>query len=168
MKKYLAMSLSIGIVAGLWFFTASKLNLMPWPAYIGWSVFFWEGANFEAVKRGFPAIVLGAVLGFITFYCIGLLPDLNTVNLIFASLMVCLLAFTMAFAQNIKIFQVASATFIGASHYFALRGHAVYLDDPLMAFLTAAFVTSIGLILGVISVWLGGVINKTVVKYEDY
>lgn len=164
MKKHLAMSLSIGLVAGLWFFIASSFGLQPWPAYIGWSVFFWEGANLEAMKRGFPAIMLGAVLGYITFWAIGTLGTLTTPMLIVASLFVCLLAFTMAIAQTFKIFTVASATFIGASHYFALRG---YIHNPLEAFLTAAFVTSIGLVLGIISVKLGALINKTIVKYED-
>ncbi len=58
------------------------------------------------MKRGFPAIVLGAVLGYITFWAIGTLGTLTTPMLIVASLFVCLLAFTMAIAQTFKIFTV--------------------------------------------------------------
>lgn len=164
MKKYLSISLSIGIVAGIWFFIASSLNLQPWPAYIGWSVFFWEGADWRAVKRGFPAIVLGAVLGYITLEGILLgIGGSGVAALIIASLMVSLLAFTMAIAQSTKLFAVASATFIGASHYFGLTG---YLDKT-PAFLHAAFVTSIGLILGMISIALGNFIEKNIVKSEN-
>ncbi|MDO5755702.1 MAG: DUF1097 domain-containing protein [Tissierellia bacterium] len=160
MKKYLGMSLSIGIVAGIWFFVANSLGLQPWPAYIGWSVFFWEGADFDGVKRSFPCIVLGAVLGVITFYCIGLLGDIPGpgVTLLLASLMVMCLAFTMTIAQTSSLFRVASATFIGASHYFGLRGYLPAMEG----FLNAAFVTSVGLILGMISVKLGAVFESKI------
>lgn len=161
MKKHLGMSLAIGIVAAIWFYVASALNLQPWPAYIGWSIFFWEGADWRAVKRGFPAIVLGAVLGYITLE--GILLGVGGSALlvgIIAACMVGVLAFTMAIAQTFEIFTVASATFIGASHYFGLTG---YLDKT-PAFLHAAFVTSIGLILGIISMAVGAQLNKIILK----
>lgn len=164
MKKYLGMSLSIGLVAGIWFYVASAFGLQPWPAYIGWSIFFWEGADFRAVKRAFPAIVLGAVLGYITLE--GILLGVGGSPLmvaIIAACMVALLAFTMAIAQVFPIFTVASATFIGASHYFGLTG---YLDKT-PAFLHAAFVTSIGLILGMFSIAIGGFINKNILKLTE-
>lgn len=163
MKKYLGMSMSIGIVAGLWFYVASSFGLAPWPAYIGWSVFFWEGADLRAMKRGFPAIVLGAVLGFITLEGIQLgLGGNALVASVIAACMVSVLAFTMAIAQTFEIFTVASATFIGASHYFGLTGYL----DKVPAFLTAAFVTSIGLVLGIISVTLGGIINDNILGID--
>lgn len=160
MKKYLGMSLAIGITAAAWFFVANAVGLQPWPAYIGWSVFFWEGGDVRAMKRGFPAIVLGAVLGVITFRCIGLLGNIPGPGmlLLFASLMVGCLAFTMAIAQTWEIFTVASATFIGASHYFALRGYLPELEG----FINAAGTTSIGLILGIISVTIGAPLTKMV------
>lgn len=164
MKKHLAMSLSIGLIAGIWFFVASSLGLQPWPAYIGWSVFFWEGGDWRAVGRGFPAIVLGAILGFVTFRGIGVLGNIPGpgILLLLASLMVGLLAFTMTIAQTWELFTVASATFIGASHYFGLRGYLPELEG----FLNAALVTSIGLILGIFSVSIGDRLNKIIMKDE--
>lgn len=164
MKKHLGMSLSIGIVAASWFFVASALGLQPWPAFIGWSIFFWEGADWGAVKKGFPAVVLGAVLGYITLEGILLaLGGSAIVIAIIAACMVGLLAFTMAIAQTFPIFGAASATFIGASHYFALTG---YLDKT-PAFLHAAFITSMGLILGMISMAVGAALNKVILKDEQ-
>lgn len=161
MRKFLGMSLAIGLVAGIWFFIASALGLEPWPAYIGWSIFFFEGGDFKAVKRSFPCIVLGACLGYLALE--GILLELGTSSLliaIIAAIIVGILAFTMTIAQTFPIFSVASATFIGASHYFGLTG---YLDKT-PAFLQAALVTSVGLILGMISVRIGGVLEQKIEK----
>lgn len=62
----------------------------------------------------------------------------------------------MTYTQTIPIFSVASATFIGCSHYF---GTGSLFD--------AAIITSVGLILGFVSVAIGGFLNKNIIKPQE-
>ncbi len=143
-KKFLGWALAIGITAGSWSFVSSTFNLTAWTAFIGWSIYFFEGGNFAACKRSFPCIVLGALLAYVTVYILGAWKPPVPIP----AILIGLLAFTMTYAQTIPIFGVASATFIGCSHYF---GSGSLFD--------AAILTSVGLLLGLISTAIANVLN---------
>ncbi len=151
MKKYLGMSLAIGITAGTWAFVAETFGLTAWPAFIGWSIFFFTGGDFNACKKSLPCILLGAVLG---WAAASTQIALGTSG-VTSALVIVVLAFTMTIAQSLPIFSVASATFIGCSHYF---GTGSLFD--------AAVITSVGLVLGIISVYIGSFLNKKVLKID--
>lgn len=159
MKKFFNISLAIGITAGSWAYLTNNLGVIPWPAFIGWSILFWEGANMKAVVRSLPNIILGALLGALTLY----VQIHWATSALAASLAICVLAFTMTFAQNLKPFCVPCAIFVGCSHYYALSGVGQVNGFSFTAFWHAAGITSCGLIPGLVSMALESSINKVLV-----
>lgn len=151
-KKNLGNSISVGLLSGVWAFIAEKLGIPAWPGFIGWSVFFFAGGDFKACKLSFPCLVLGPLLAYLTVFT---QTTLNTSG-ISSAIVVVGLGFAMTIAQSFPIFQVASATFIGANVYFALGNNL----------LQSIVITSIGLIIGFISVKFGDILDSKILKKE--
>lgn len=151
LKKHLGWSLTVGLIAGLWFFVSAKLELTPWTAFAGWSVYFFGGADMNACKKSFPCIVLGGVLGYATVYAIGALKT----DLILSSVLVIILAFVMTYAPTISLFEMAPASFIGCAVFFGAQS----LFD-------AVVLTSLGLVFGLISSEMARVINGFILPEE--
>ena len=151
MRKYLGSSISIGLTGAAWAFIAEKAGLPAWITFVGWSVFFFSGADFEACKKTFPCMILGAVLAYIAVFA---QISLETKG-ITSALIVFVLAFAMTIAQSLPIFSAASATFIGCAIYFGTGNlfHAIVL-------------TSVGLILGIISITIARILDSAILKEE--
>lgn len=152
MLKNLSVSIGVGLTGAIWAFIADKIGIAPWPAFVGWSLFFLTGADFKACKKSFPGIVLGAVLAFLA---VKVQLTLGTVG-IASAIVVFFLSFTMTYAQGISIFSVAPATFLGGAMFF---GTGNLLD--------AIVITSIGLILGIVSIAITRVFDKILLKSEQ-
>lgn len=139
-------------MAGLWAYIAEKLGIPSWPGFIGWSIFFFSGANYEGCKKSLPCIILGPILAYLTVFTI---TTLNASG-ITSALVVVGLGFAMTIAQSFSIFQLATATFISANIYFGLGNDL----------LKAIFITSIGLIIGLISIKLRAFFDSIILKQE--
>ncbi len=139
-------------MAGVWAYIGDKLGIPTWPGFIGWSIFFFSGANFEGCKRSFPCIILGPILAYLTVFT---MTALKTSGLT-SALVVVGLGFAMTIAQSIPVFQLATATFISANIYFGLGNNL----------LGAIFITSVGLIIGLISIKLGAFFDSMILKKE--
>ncbi len=137
------------MLSGIWVIVAEKLGVPAWPGFIGWSLFFFTGGDFEACKKSFPPIVLGPILAFLTAYT---QTALNTSG-ITSALVVVVLGFVMTYAQNVSWFKVCSVTFVSCNIYFA-SGNLFH----------SIVVTSVGLIIGIISVKLGAFIDSAILK----
>ncbi|MCQ4925475.1 DUF1097 domain-containing protein [Tissierella carlieri] len=148
-KKNLGISISVGLLSGIWVLIAEKLGVPAWPGFIGWSLFFFTGGNLEACKKSFPCIVLGPILAYLTVYT---QTALNTSG-ITSALVVVALGFTMTIAQSFPLFAVCSVTFVSCNIYFASGSlfHSIV-------------VTSIGLIIGIISVKFGALLDSIILK----
>ena len=57
--QLLPISLSIGILAGIWTYVSITGDLLPWPAFVGWAIFFFAGANKEALVKALPPVLVG-------------------------------------------------------------------------------------------------------------
>lgn len=152
LKKHLGISLSVGILAGTWAYIGELLGIPSWPGFIGWSIFFFSGANFEGCKKSLPCIVLGPILAYITIFT---MTTLQTSG-ITSALIVVGLGFAMTIAQSFKVFELATATFISANIYFGLGNKL----------LEAIFITSVGLIIGIISIKLASFFDSIILKKE--
>ena len=150
-KKNLGISLSVGLFSGIWVLLADLLGVPAWPAFIGWSIFFFTGANLKACKVSFPCIALGAILAYLT---VDTQTTLGTVG-ITSAIVVFGLGFSMTIAKSFSFFEIAPATFIAANVYFA-SGSLFY----------SIAVTSVGLILGPISIKLGALFDSFILKNE--
>lgn len=143
--QLLPISLSIGILAGIWTYVSITYGLLPWPAFVGWAIFFFAGANKEALTKTLPPVIVGLVLGYATV-------QLNTAlagNTVILSILVVVLAFLLTFMMNIPWLATAPAAFAMVAVYFGV-------GDPLKAGIPLI----IGLLLGYVSVWIPGLFAK--------
>lgn len=152
MKKYLGSSISIGITAATWAFIAQSVGVPVWITFIGWAIFFFAGADYEACTKSSPCIILGAVLGYLAVLA---QTTLGTTGITLA-LIVFVLTFTMTIAQGFSIFSTAATTFIGCANYFATGS----LFDAIV-------LTSMGLVLGVISITISGFLDSIILKDDE-
>lgn len=148
-KKNLGISISVGIVGAAWTLIAGKLGLLAWPAFIGWTLYFYGGANLKSIKNGLPCMFLGTLLAFLSIK-ISVGP-LASGFLVFVPGF--LLSFLMTYAQNLSIFSVCPATFLGSILYFSTGGSFFY----------SVFIASIGVIvLGIASTSLGAFLENLI------
>lgn len=145
LKDNLGISIAIGILASSWIFFTDKVGLLSWPGFMGWAMFFFAGANLEAIKKTIPAIILGPILAYITIYVQSLAGNSNLSVIIIGFA----LGFTLSIAQSFSIFQVAPAIFISCNIYFVTG-----------SMLNSIGVTIFGLILGLLSLLLGEKIDQ--------
>lgn len=151
LKENLGISIAVGIIAGIWVYIAGLLEVPAWPAFIGWSIFFFAGADGKACKKSFPCIVLGVLLAYLTVVT---QTSLGAAGII-AAMIVFGLGFSMTIAKSFSIFEMAPATFIGANVYFA-SGSLLY----------SIVITTVGLLLGPITTKLGASFDSFILKKE--
>ncbi len=140
------LSLSIGILAGIWTYVSIVFGLLTWPAFVGWAIFFFAGANKEALGKAFPPVIVGLGLGYLTV----LANTALTGNTLVLSILVVILAFIMTFMMNIPLLSTAPAAFAATATFFGV-------GDPIKA----AIPLIIGLCLGLISVWIPELLAKS-------
>lgn len=138
-------SLSIGILAGIWTFVSVTYGILPWPCFVGWAIFFFLGANKDALVKATPPVLVGLFVTWLTLY-------VNTAikgNTLILSILVVVLAFILTFMMNVSWLAAAPAGFATAACYFAI-------GDPLKTIIPLAC----GLILGQVSVWIPSLFTK--------
>ena len=152
MKKYLGISIAVGFVGAVWVLIAENFGVPAWVTFMGWSIFFFAGADLNACKKSLPCIILGALLAYAAVYT---QVSLGTAG-ITSALVVFVLAFAMTFAQGVSIFSLAPATFIGCANYFA-TGDLFY----------SIVLTSMGLVLGIITMKIGSFLDSIILKEDN-
>ncbi len=140
------LSLSIGILAGIWFYLSVVLGLLAWPAFVGWALFFLAGGNKEALVKALPPVLVGLVLGYLTVFANTALKG----DTLVLSILVVILAFVMTFMMNIPWLATAPAAFAAAAVYFGI-GDPIKAGVPLI----------LGLFFGIVSVWIPGLFTKS-------
>lgn len=138
-------SLSIGILAGIWTYVSTVSGILTWPTFVGWAIFFFLGGNKEALLKAFPPVLVGLILGYLTVLGNTALNG----NTLILAVLVAILAFLMTFMMNISWLSAGPAAFAATATYFGV-------GDPLKAGIPLI----IGLLLGYISVWIVNVLVK--------
>lgn len=141
-KQYFTLSVIVGLIAMVWIFVSNGLGWLGWPAFIGWSIYFYGGAKPQAIIESGPGFLLGILLAFIAVWAQGILAG----NALLVVIPVFILSFLMTYAQNIKWFQVAPATFLGSALYF---GTGSLFDCLVIGFLVG--MVTLGLLTTVLS-----------------
>lgn len=132
-------SLSIGVLAGLWTYISIVFGILTWPAFIGWALFFLGGGNKESITKNIPPMLSGVIFGYL---CV-LVNNTFSGGTVLLAVLVAVIAFIMTFMMNIPAFATAPAAFAACATFFGV-------GDPLKA----AIPLLIGLFLGYISVIL--------------
>lgn len=143
----LPLALSIGILAGIWTFASGSLQLLTWPAFVGWALFYAAGGDGESVKKSLVPGILGMVLGLVVVKAAAFVPGAW-----FVPVGVTIIAMIMVLVMPIKIFSFAPAAFAGCAVYFGTNGDIVAAVIPF----------TLGIILG----WLSAVLPKLFTRPE--
>jgi hypothetical protein len=143
--KYVALSISIGILAALWTYVSIKLKLPTWAGFIGWAFFFVAGSNAAAIlKAGFP-MLLGVLLGHVALYGLKLGGELGFVGI---SILVGICALVLVLLMNWKPLELASAAFCAFAAFFAFT-FGQFKTDNFFSFQNILY-TLIGLFVGIL------------------
>lgn len=143
--QLLPLSLSIGILVGIWTWISGTFGLLTWPCLVGWALFILLGANKEAILKAILPIIWGTLLAFITA---SVLTAINA-SLIVTSLLFLILAFVVTFSMNISWLAAAPAGFCAVACFFAV-------GDPIKSVIPMIC----GVLLGFISFWVVSLFNK--------
>jgi len=139
--QLMPLSLSIGILAAIWTFVSAEFGILTWPAFVGWAMFFFAGANKESLTKNIPPMFSGVILGFISIKVLTAMGGGSAT----LAVLVGIIAFIMTFMINIPLFATAPAAFAACATYFGV-------GDPIKAVIPLF----IGLILGYISAEIPG------------
>jgi hypothetical protein len=124
---YLSLAIVIGVLAGIWTFVSGTFNILTWPAFIGWALFFLTGANVEAIKKSVPPVLSGLLLGYLSVVAWGQIGG----GLPMLALLVGVIAFIMIYMINIPAFATAPAAFAATAAFFA-GGDPLAVGIPLL------------------------------------
>lgn len=145
------MSLAVGLITAIWFFLADVIGVQPWAGFLGWSIFFFAGADVEAAKKTLPPIIVGPILAYLTVY--GQSAFGNSVLMI--AFIAFLLGFVITMLQVFTLFEISGATFVSANVYFA----SMSLYDSIVG-------VALGLVLGLVSVKLSAFLDDIILEKE--
>jgi hypothetical protein len=144
----LPISISVGILAGIWTYISIITGFLTWPAFAGWAAFFFAGGNNNGIVKAIPPAIAGIVLG---YFCV-LLNQYTWGGTVALSVLVTVIAFIMTFLMNVSIFSLAPSAFLSCAVFFGS-------GDPIKA----AIPFFIGLIvLGASSVAIANIIKKAI------
>lgn len=152
MKKVLGLSISVGLVGAVWTLVAGSLGILAWPGFLGWTVYFYGGADSKSIKLSLPSVFLGVFLAYLSV----IIQNNFFSNGLWVFIPAFLLSFTMTYAQNLPIFRIVPAIFAGSILYFSTG-----------SFFYALVISSIGIIvLGITSTVLGNLLDNLIYKQD--
>ncbi|MBS4007358.1 MAG: DUF1097 domain-containing protein [Clostridium sp.] len=123
---YLSLAIVIGVLAGIWTFVSGTFNILTWPAFVGWALFFFTGGNAEAIKKSVPPALSGIILGYL---CVVLWGQIGG-GLVMLAVLVAVIAFIMTYMINVPAFATAPAAFAACASYFG-GGDPIAVGIPL-------------------------------------
>ena len=116
----LPVSISIGILCGLWFHVTVLVPwLIAWVGYAAWASFYYAGGNKEALPKSIAANFAGMIQGAIFFW---LWTQVGGGNMIALSVLIGLFCFVMTMEGNIGLLSAIPGQFVGAAAYFGNLG----------------------------------------------
>ncbi|MDD4343160.1 MAG: DUF1097 domain-containing protein [Eubacteriales bacterium] len=110
----LPISISVGLLAGIWTYLSAVTGVLTWPAFAGWAVFFFTGADIKGIKESIPPALVGFGLGHISV----LINQNFWEGILGLSVLVTVIAFIMTYLMNYTLFSLAPAAFLCAAVYF--------------------------------------------------
>jgi|GEM_PF-840239 len=112
--QFFPLALSIAVLAGIWTYISAQFNILTWPAFVGWALFFASGGTAESVKKAFFPSVCGIILGYLAVI---FAPYLGGQGIGIA-IGVTIIAFIMVMLAPISIFSFVPAQFASCATFF--------------------------------------------------
>ncbi len=116
----LPVSISIGVLCGLWFFITTQVAwLVAWVGYAAWASFYYAGGNREGLYKSFAANVAGMVQGALFFW---LWKQFGGGSMLLLSVWIGLFCFVMTIEGNVGLLSAIPGQFVGAAVFFGNLG----------------------------------------------
>lgn len=118
MKKLTALSLTTGILCGLWFWLSSLFGIPSWVGFAGCTAFFAAGGKVEGFKKAITTTLIGV---FWAMMIMNISSYINTPHI--GAISTAVITFVMCYQANISLFSFIPGTFIGSFSTFAAQGN---------------------------------------------
>ena len=170
MSQLVALSLSIGLLGGVFTALYIPLGLSVWAGFIAWGCFFHCGGNTDALKQTIVGNTFGAVMAWIAAWLILSTPLATSLGLpVGAGIVVGLTVFALCMAAHIKLLSSIPASVYGYAATFAILlidaqrmalADLLAIDYHRNAMLQVIVSMAGGAIFGLLSGKLAGVLGK--------
>lgn len=118
MKKLTALSLTTGILCGIWIWLSSFLGIPSWAGFAGCTAFFAAGGQFNGFKKAIATTLVGV------FWAMTIITISNYINIVhIGAISTAVITFVMCYQANISLFSFIPGTFIGSFSTFASQGN---------------------------------------------
>lgn len=151
MSSLTALSLTTGILCGIWVYFCGAIGILGWVGFAGCTSFFAAGGK----KEGFKASVAANISG--VFWAMVIIKVSSMLNFPLAgAIMTAVITFIMCIQAKIKYFAFIPGTFVGSFSTFAANGDWKAVLPVLL----------MGAILGYSCEWTGTWLHKYLEKPE--
>ncbi len=152
----LPVSISIGILCGLWFQMTIWIPwLIAWAGYAAWASFYYAGGDKAALPKSIAANAAGMLQGAIFFF---LWTKFGAGNLVLLSVWIGVFCFVMTIEGNIPMLSAIPGQFVGAAVFFGNLG--AHKGDIWVTLLSTAVCMLIGNLAGLLSAKLPDIFKK--------
>lgn len=138
MNPYVAVGITIGVLAGIWTEVSISFGLITWVAFAAWACFFAAGAKRQGFFKTVPSNLSGVIWGWLIVWAAGAIggwPGALAISVVIG-------AFFMCAQANWSVLSFIPGTFVGAACFFGTNGD--WLG------------TTIALVSGACLAWLSG------------
>ncbi len=152
----LPVSISIGVLCGLWFFiTTQVVWLVAWVGYAAWASFYYAGGNKDGLVKSIAANIVGMVQGALFFWS---WKELGGGSMVLLSLWIGVFCFVMTIEGNISYLSAIPGQFVGAAVFFGNLG--AHQGDIVLTLVNTAVCMLIGNFAGILSAKLPDMLKK--------
>lgn len=156
MMALLPVSISIGILCGLWFqVTVWAPWLVAWVGYAAWASFYYAGGDAEALPKSIAANFAGMIQGALFFFA---WTQIGGGSMIVLSIMIGIFCFVMTMEGNLGLLAKIPGQFVGAAAYFGNLG--AHEGDIWVTLINTMVCMLIGNLAGLLSAKLPGMFTK--------
>jgi hypothetical protein len=130
-----AVSVTVGLLAGIWVYGAGALGLIGFAGFLGWASYFAAGGGRDGAIKAVCCNMSGVLWGLVTVFLAGHLPEQ-------AGLVVIILAAAfMCFQAKIPLLSFIPATFIGNACFYANNNDGLSTAIGLLCGVALGFVS---------------------------
>lgn len=153
----LPVSISIGILCGLWFhITVLVPWLIAWVGYAAWASFYYAGGDEKALPKSLVANFAGMIQGALFFWA---WTQIGGGSMIVLSIMIGIFCFVMTMEGNLALLSAIPGQFVGAAAYFGNLG--AHNSDIWATLINTLVCMLIGNLAGLLSAKLPGIFKKS-------
>lgn len=151
MELLTAISISVGVLSGVWAWIAATFGMVSWTGFVGWTSYFSSGGKFQGLIKS----LFSNATGILWAMCI-IKGSTLFHHAWWSYMLTAFFSFVMCIQAKLKKLEFISGAFCGCFSTFGLNGHWQAVVPALLC----------GNILGYVSEMIGIYFHKLVGKKE--